>query len=353
MCLFLLTMILRRCSSGYRLGSKNTIVNHLLYLDDLKLYGRNRQEIESLVNTVRIFSDDICMEFGFDKCASMSIHRGKIYEQVHPSLGEIMPLDKGGVYKFSGVFESNVFDTAQMKTLLQQEFFKRYQNVLQTQLNAVNKVKGLNMFAVPVIQYSAALLGWTLSEITNIERKFRKVLTMHGAHHLKSDVDRLYLPRRLGGGGFISIADVIECEKRSFATYLYNTGYYILQCARDVLQIQLGGTKDEYVSEIRCHRLLQWKSKSLHGEFLKKVENGGEVSESFHWLVHGLLKMPTEVQIIATQDQALAVRSIKHHIYMVCQYLLHVRYRTKVTSHSRAIFLRVYGSSRSSKECSK
>ena len=91
------------------------------------------------------------------------------------------------------------------------------------------------MFAVPVIWYSAALLGWTLSEITNTERKFGEVLTMHGAHHLKSDANQLYLPRQMGGRGFISTADVIECEKRSFVTYLYNTGDYILQCARDVL----------------------------------------------------------------------------------------------------------------------
>ena len=32
-----------------------------------------------------------------------------------------MPLGKGGVYRYLGVFKSNVFDTAQMKTL-QQEF---------------------------------------------------------------------------------------------------------------------------------------------------------------------------------------------------------------------------------------
>ena len=78
-----------------------------------------------------------------------------------------MLLDKGGVYEYLGVFESNVFDTAQMKTLLQQEFFKRCQNVLQTQLNAGNKVKGLNVFAVPVIRCSAALLGWTLDTVRN------------------------------------------------------------------------------------------------------------------------------------------------------------------------------------------
>ena len=100
-----------------------------------------------------------------------------------------------------------------MKTLLQQEFFKRCRNVLQTQLNAGNKVKGLNMFAVPVIRYSAALLGWTLSEITNIERKFRKVLTMHGAHHLKSDVDRLYLPRRLGGRALFQLLMLLNVRK--------------------------------------------------------------------------------------------------------------------------------------------
>ena len=92
----------------------------------MKLYSRSRQEIKSLVNTVRIISDDVCVEFGFDKCANLSINRGKIQEQVHPSLGEIMSLGKEGVYKYLGVFESNVFDIVQMKTLLQQEYVRMF-----------------------------------------------------------------------------------------------------------------------------------------------------------------------------------------------------------------------------------
>ena len=36
---------------------------------------------------------------------------------------------------------------------------------------------------------------------------------MNGAHHLKGDVDRLYLPRDMGGRGFLSTFDVVECEK--------------------------------------------------------------------------------------------------------------------------------------------
>ena len=64
MCLLPLTMILRKCSNGYHLGDEHMIINHLLYLDDLKLYGRNQREIQSLLNTVKMFSDDICMKFG-------------------------------------------------------------------------------------------------------------------------------------------------------------------------------------------------------------------------------------------------------------------------------------------------
>ena len=35
-------------------------------MDDVKLFGKNKKEIESLMNTVRIFSEDKCMEFGID-----------------------------------------------------------------------------------------------------------------------------------------------------------------------------------------------------------------------------------------------------------------------------------------------
>ena len=48
-------------------------VNHLLYMDDLKIYACSDKEMEFLVNTIRIFSEDISMEFGFEKCASEDI----------------------------------------------------------------------------------------------------------------------------------------------------------------------------------------------------------------------------------------------------------------------------------------
>lgn len=34
-------------------------INHLLCMDDLKLYGKDERELDALVNTVRVFSNDI------------------------------------------------------------------------------------------------------------------------------------------------------------------------------------------------------------------------------------------------------------------------------------------------------
>ena len=43
------------------------------FMDDLKLFAKKRPETDSLEQTVRIFSDDIRMQFGLTKCVSMTM----------------------------------------------------------------------------------------------------------------------------------------------------------------------------------------------------------------------------------------------------------------------------------------
>ena len=45
---------------------------------DLKLYANNEKGVDTLVQTIRISSDDIGMEFGIDKCATLVLKREKI-----------------------------------------------------------------------------------------------------------------------------------------------------------------------------------------------------------------------------------------------------------------------------------
>ena len=52
-------------------------INHLLFMNDLKLYSKSEKALDSLIQTIRIFSEDIGMQFGIDKCAMLVVKRGK------------------------------------------------------------------------------------------------------------------------------------------------------------------------------------------------------------------------------------------------------------------------------------
>ena len=50
-----LLIMLRKVKAGYDLGGNKGTVNHLLFMDDLKLYGKYETQLDTLVNSVRIF----------------------------------------------------------------------------------------------------------------------------------------------------------------------------------------------------------------------------------------------------------------------------------------------------------
>ena len=71
-----LNPILRKCTAGYKLRSQEKI-HHLMYMDDIKLFAKNEKELETLIHTVRIYSQDIGMEFSIEKCALLVMKSGK------------------------------------------------------------------------------------------------------------------------------------------------------------------------------------------------------------------------------------------------------------------------------------
>ena len=71
-------MILRKAKAAYEFSGSKEKINHFLFMDDLKLYSRNEKGLDSLVQTIRVLSEDIGMEFGIEKCAMLVIEKGKI-----------------------------------------------------------------------------------------------------------------------------------------------------------------------------------------------------------------------------------------------------------------------------------
>ena len=65
---------------------------------------------------------------------------------------------------------------------------------LKSELNSAKKLEAINTLAVPVVTCCLNIINWTLQELAKLHTKTIKFLTMYKMHHLKSDVDRLYLP---------------------------------------------------------------------------------------------------------------------------------------------------------------
>ena len=72
-----LTLVLQKMRAGYRLAKDMKPAYHLLFMNDLKLYGASKDQLDSLVQVVRIFSQDIRMSFGLDKCEVLEMRRGR------------------------------------------------------------------------------------------------------------------------------------------------------------------------------------------------------------------------------------------------------------------------------------
>jgi len=77
--------------------------------------------------------------------------------------------------------------------------------VLGTELRAKNKIQAMASLAVPLLRYHFGIINWCQDEPQKLDRKTRKLLTIHGQHHQKADVDCSYVPRKQGGKGLMQL----------------------------------------------------------------------------------------------------------------------------------------------------
>ena len=105
-------MILKKARAIYEFSGSKEKNNHLLSMDDLKLYSCNEKELDFLVQTIRIFSKDIGVEFSIEKCAMLVIEKGKIVKTVGIKLQDgkvIKSLQEGENYKYLEILVADRF----------------------------------------------------------------------------------------------------------------------------------------------------------------------------------------------------------------------------------------------------
>ena len=108
-----------------------------MYRDDNKLFAKNEKEWEILIQTVRIYSQDIGMEFDIDKCAMSVIKSGNRHIKEGIELlnqEKIRTLGEKGSYKYFGILEADIIKQVEMKEKVKKEYLRRTRKLQETKL---------------------------------------------------------------------------------------------------------------------------------------------------------------------------------------------------------------------------
>ena len=277
-------------------------------MDDIKLFAKNEKELETLIHTVRIYSQYIGMEFGIEKCAMLVMKSGKrqLTDGMElPNQDKIKTFAENETYKYLGILAADTIKQVEIKEKIQKEYLRRTRKLLETKLNSRNLIKGIKTWAVPLIRYSGPFLKWTRDELKQMDQRTRKLMTMHKALHPRDDVDRLYVSRKEGGRGLASIEDSVDVSIQRLEDYIQKEGRLITATRND--------TDNTMDNRMTITRKQKWEGKQFYGRFKRLINNISQ-DKTWTWLGKGNFKRETESLLIAAQDNAVRTNHIKARI---------------------------------------
>ena len=207
-------------SYGYEIyGQKAT---HLSYMDDLKTDARDDEHQIGLLKVVKTFSGDIQMELRLEKCTKATLKQGRMTETTNIERDAdtcIRDLEQEGTHKYLGGNEGDGVQQATRKEKVRKDYYERTTLILISKLDSANKITAVNTLAVPVVTYSFNIVNCKVSELKKLHTKTRKFPTMRKMHHLRLDVDRLYVSRRYGGRGITELETSYKVATIGLSTF--------------------------------------------------------------------------------------------------------------------------------------
>lgn len=318
-----LSAMLNDTAYGFRLDLKEggSKLSHLLFMDDIKLYAENPKQLKSLITNVKTFSDDIQMAFGLDKCAEVHVTKGKLTSHAE-NTRDFEQMSPEETYKYLGIQQNNRIDHTQLKKEFRAKYKQRLSKLLHTKLNARNMIIAINTYAVPSLTYSFGILKYSDTDLAELDRMTRTMLTKFRMHHPKSAVERLYIPRTQGGRGLSSIQKICRTQEKNMRSFFYNSDRIfirkLVECDNGYSPLNLKDRQHIIMSRTNEDHQTLWQDKVLHGKYPRALNNPEVDKESsLLWLKEGRLHPETEGFITAIQDRIIRTRNYEKHILKV------------------------------------
>ena len=301
------------------------------------------------------------MALGIRKCAVAHMRGGAVKRhvgEIRVAGGEVQEVEVGDPYRYLRVHQVMRVHAKVTKMRIRTEYLRRVRLVWNSALNAGEKVRAHNVWAVAVLRYYFAVTEWHPSDLLELDRATRGTLTQSQAHSLGATPEWLYLPRAKGGRGIKGVALTFEMETVNAALYLSTADDVQVRGAvrcmewvveehllpttmskgRDILEhygisasvldpgfqdpdgrpigrIQKA-VKAELVRAQQGELLSQVMAKIQHGTYPRQLtEDGIDRAASVKWLVDGKVPARVEAMVFEAQDNATRTRAREGRIF--------------------------------------
>ena len=137
-----------------QMGKEEYKLNQILFMNDLKLYAKSEEQVNTLAKAVHVFSTGVGMDFGIKKCGIITMKRGKIVKSEGMKLphGEVMKQVGWEGSTYLGIIELDKIEETEMKEKITKEYTRRQRLILKSKLNGRNKVTAINIWEVAIFR---------------------------------------------------------------------------------------------------------------------------------------------------------------------------------------------------------
>ena len=342
--LFLITMQLVSAELNKRSGFEFEIkdnnktkvikVNHMLFVDDLKLYGKTSRELEELLKTTERTLECMNLKINVNKSSILKEDNNEYLNTL--KLGK---MDENQFYKYLGMKQNKLINQQECKKEIITMIENRLIKIANTELSSVNLRIAFNELCSSLINYTIGIIDWSKNELKELNKILIKCYKKFRLMSLYGNQNRYFDKTEDGGLGyrdFEAVHDIMLCkmitkiETKATSKFtiieqkgksIPSTIYKLWENIKNKLKTENNINEDEIFEEeigkqiINCNKKEKEnieKKKVLHSKFKETINKKYiDKKTSVKWIA----KLHTSQRVLANL-LALQDRSIYQNIFV-------------------------------------
>ncbi|KAK6018749.1 reverse transcriptase [Ostertagia ostertagi] len=206
-----------RTSTGMlTLADGPLVINHLFYMDDLKVYSPKWDDIVKAREGIERVAGELGLHMNPSKCAVHSLHLPQT-DIMADEMGGIPVLGSNSLYKYLGAEQSTLVSMDHLWSRVREKALESARRIMSSDLTVRQKVNGYNQVVIPKLKYAISCiiygtgkLGTMRKQARGFDESVRKLLAETRMRFGHSCVARLYVNKEEGGLGLKSAEEEME-----------------------------------------------------------------------------------------------------------------------------------------------